>query len=311
LSTSVRLRTTTTIPRPSNPHHPRLAILFSGGLDCTLLAALAHRHLPLEEPIDLLNVAFENPRALKASHKTRAAGGAAVDPYGVPDRRTGIEGVAELRRVCGGREWRFVRIDVPFEEAMGCKERILGLMAPLDTVMDLSIAMAFWFAARGKGVVKDEESGEEREYTSQARVLFSGLGADEQLAGYGRHTARFQKEGWSGLLTEVSLDVGRIAQRNLGRDDRIVADHGKEVRFPFLDESVVTFLSSLPIYIKADPRYRKGIGEKMLLRQYACSEWMGLSRAGVEPKRAVQFGARTAKMVDGGEKGVDRIGASE
>ena len=37
----------------------RLAILFSGGLDCTVLAKLADSCLPLNEPIDLLNVAFE------------------------------------------------------------------------------------------------------------------------------------------------------------------------------------------------------------------------------------------------------------
>ena len=47
------------------------------------------------------------------------------------------------------------------------------------------------------------------------------MGADEQLGGYGRHrTAGYQRAGWEGLLAEVSLDVGRISTRNLGRDDR-------------------------------------------------------------------------------------------
>ena len=35
-----------------------IAILFSGGLDCAVLAALAHRVLPADSAIDLLNVAF-------------------------------------------------------------------------------------------------------------------------------------------------------------------------------------------------------------------------------------------------------------
>lgn len=39
----------------------RLAVLFSGGVDCATLAALAHRFVAPGEPIDLLNVAFERP----------------------------------------------------------------------------------------------------------------------------------------------------------------------------------------------------------------------------------------------------------
>lgn len=38
--------------------HAKLAILFSGGIDSTVLAVLADRILPINEPIDLLNVAF-------------------------------------------------------------------------------------------------------------------------------------------------------------------------------------------------------------------------------------------------------------
>jgi hypothetical protein len=70
-----------------------------------------------------------------------------------------------------------------------------------------------------------------------------------------------------------------------------------------LDERVVSFLSSLPVQLKTDPRYDRAVGDKMLLRLVARK--MGLERASVECKRAVQFGARTAKMELGasGEKG--------
>ncbi len=85
---------------------------------------LNFRNLPLTEPIDLLNVAFENPRVLKGSH---APGSSRKKPtpevteqeppstskrgtYDVPDRLTGLEQLEELRRVCPERTWNFVGI---------------------------------------------------------------------------------------------------------------------------------------------------------------------------------------------------------
>lgn len=112
------------------PHHTaaetgdvRVAILFSGGVDCITLAALAHRHLPPDEPVDLLNVAFDNPRTGTAAFDT-------------PDRRTGHAGLRELQEHCP-RPWRFVEINVPFSEAQEHRQTIIDRMYPLDTVMDL------------------------------------------------------------------------------------------------------------------------------------------------------------------------------
>jgi asparagine synthetase B (glutamine-hydrolysing) len=89
--------------------------------------------------------------------------------------------------------------------------------------------------------------------------LISGLGADEQLGGYSRHSVSFKEKGWSGLLKELQHDVDRICTRNLGRDDRVISDHGKEVRFPFLDEKVVEYLSGLCIDLKMEHGLGKGI----------------------------------------------------
>lgn len=64
LTESLKLRILD-IPDHSNLHQDptaaKVAILFSGGLDCTVLARLAHDMLPSTHSIDLLNVAFENP----------------------------------------------------------------------------------------------------------------------------------------------------------------------------------------------------------------------------------------------------------
>jgi len=278
LSTAVHLRVEN-IPKRTN--HAKVAILFSGGLDCTAIAALLNSLLPIDEPVDLLNVAFENR---KANSK------AIYDYDNVPDRKTGLSSWRQLETVFPNRQWNFVQINVTREEYMQMKPRIVSLMKPLNSIMDLSIAIALWFAARGQGV----------ERTSHARVLLSGLGADEQLGGYSRHAAQFQKNGLSGLLKELEWDLEQLPFRNLGRDDRVISDIGKEIRFPFLDENVIQFLSGLPVQRKMDLRLSRGIGDKMLLRK--CVNSLGLTQTAMEPKRAIQFGAKTAKM-EGNEKG--------
>ncbi|KAG0310901.1 hypothetical protein BGZ99_010490 [Dissophora globulifera] len=320
------------IPRTGLPHEARVGILFSGGLDCLCLAALADRFLPEGEAIDLLNVGFENPRSVKAKaaedalnlkrlkkQNARSSGanqgainqsnivdGSSItsgpnsqssSTFNVPDRITGYESLAELRRIAPGRHWNFVEINVPFEEATAHRAEILERIAPLETVMDLSIAMAFWFASRGIGYLKNNH-GELVPYTSQAKVLLSGLGADEQLGGYSRHKEQFKTASWKGLIESLQLDVDRISTRNLGRDDRIISDHGKEARYPFLCTNVVQFLSSLRVDLKVDLRYPRGVGEKILLRHVA--RQLGFRHASSHWKRAVQFGARTAKMTEGG-----------
>lgn len=186
----------------------------------------------------------------------------------------------------------FCGINIEYSETLKYRKHIMDLICPLTTLMDFSIAMSFWFASRGKGFIN--VNGQKIEYQSKAKVLLSGLGADEQLCGYGRHRTHFKNGSWKGLIEETQLDISRISTRNLGRDDRIISDHGREVRFPYLDEQVMSYLCQLPIHLKADLRYPKGIGEKLLLRHLARK--LNLSNSSKEPKRAIQFGARAAKM---------------
>ncbi|ONK80511.1 uncharacterized protein A4U43_C01F18610 [Asparagus officinalis] len=46
----------------------------------------------------------------------------------------------------------------------------------------------------------------------------------------------------------IASCLSRIWKRNLGRDDRCISDHGKEARFPFLDEDVIKSLLELPLW---------------------------------------------------------------
>lgn len=83
-------------------------------------------YIPLDEPIDLLNVAFENPRKLGSRHNSdlakrkknkkvdaigpQSSNGGRSSTYNVPDRISGLEELEELRRLCPGRQWNFVRM---------------------------------------------------------------------------------------------------------------------------------------------------------------------------------------------------------
>ncbi|CAG11243.1 unnamed protein product, partial [Tetraodon nigroviridis] len=289
----------------------KVAILFSGGLDSMVLAALADRHRPDDEPIDLLNVAFKLQEPKKPKQPARNPGGPpdtpaglrTSSPFDVPDRLTGRAGLRELEQLNRLRRWNFVEIDVTQEELQGMRAQRVGhLVYPLETVLDDSIGCAVWFAARGTGVITQD--GDQKPFVSSAKVVLTGIGADEQLAGYSRHRVRFATSGHQGLIQELAMELGRISSRNLGRDDRVVGDHGKEARFPYLDEEVVSYLNSLPVWEKADLSLPRGVGEKLLLRLAA--RQLGLGPSALLPKRAMQFGCRIAKMEDKRERASDK-----
>ncbi|XP_052005036.1 asparagine synthetase domain-containing protein 1 [Xyrauchen texanus] len=300
---------------PLNHTKADIAILFSGGIDSMILAALADRHIPADKPIDLLNVAFKMqvakvpPKSSKNKDRNNTdktpqpSDQQRLNCFDVPDRITGRAGLLELIKLSPKRKWNFVAINVTQEELKEMRqERICHLVHPLDTVLDDSLGCAVWFAARGIGVIN--EGTEQELYTSEAKVVLTGIGADEQLAGYSRHRVRYKTSGLEGLVKELAMELGRISSRNLGRDDRIIGDHGKEARFPYLDEDVVSFLNGLPVWEKADLSLPRGVGEKLLLRLTAVELGLGLSA--LLPKRAMQFGSRIAKLEDHHEKASDK-----
>ncbi|CAH7683968.1 asparagine synthase-domain-containing protein [Phakopsora pachyrhizi] len=252
----------------------RVAVLFSGGLDCTTLALLAHSHIPPSESIDLLNVAFENTRSISNNHQTKriqkdsekssADNHNSDTTFDVPDCQTGERLWRELSKLTPGRDWRFVRVDVQMAEYLEHKEKIIKLMRPNLTVMDLSIAAALYFAARGI-------------------VLISGLGADKLLGGYSRHRSAFlttslSSNNWERLLDELAMDLERISTRNLGRDDWMMSW----------------------FCLERDHGLGKGLGDNLLLRGLA--HGLRLVESCRLPKQAIQFGAQSAKL-DGNSKG--------
>ncbi|KAI0639221.1 asparagine synthase-domain-containing protein [Trametes polyzona] len=325
LDRSVMLRVRDIPRRKNSDGEARVAVFFSGGIDSTMLAFLADRHVAPDEPIDLLNVAFENPRKIAVKVEGNIGGlpkrekkqklrepldySTVTVNYDVPDRLTGLQEVEELRRLCPNRRWNFLEINVPFEESQNARATVEALMLPSRTVMDLSLAIALYFAARGEGQIRSHPGAEPEPYTSPARVLLNGLGSDELLGGYGRHRTAFKAAGWQAVIDELQLEIDRIPTRNLGRDDRVISFWGKETRHPFLSLSVVNFLAQLPVHFKMDPRLQSGIGEKLLLRLAARK--LGLVEASARKKRAMQFGSHSARMAPGeGDRKGDLLIAS-
>lgn len=94
LEESVKNRVRRTPPRCIyclNKHdicnHAKIAILFSGGIDCSILAALSNKYVDNYDSIDLINVAFER---LSPSPETI---------WDVPDRLSAKKSFAELKNL--------------------------------------------------------------------------------------------------------------------------------------------------------------------------------------------------------------------
>lgn len=125
-------------------NHSLVGILFSGGVDCAVLALLVDKVYDKSRTIDLMNVAFNE-------HNN----------FDSPDRQTGIQTLNELKKICPNRKWRFLEINVPLKELEEMrKQHISDLIYPLQTVLDDSLGCALWFASRGSTT----------NYTSPCRV---------------------------------------------------------------------------------------------------------------------------------------------
>lgn len=337
---SIRQSTIHPLHAIKNNSGAQLGVLFSGGLDCTIISALISENMREPAAIDLITVGFDNPRTnLKASES--------------PDRKLSKKSWFHLAKKYNSDKLniRLIEINVSYKEWLVNRKRVKKLMYPTDTEMDLSIAIAFYFASRCENGTKIElnESGSRVEfceflkdeanfttledgYTSNAKVLFSGLGADELFAGYSRHESIFNDIEEDTTKEEVQLkyqelsesliyDIKAIYIRNLGRDDRVISSWGKELRYPYLDNQLINhvineiepnFKLSYEWQLKTTKKDKVGKRVKAFVRKWILRELaqsMGLEFVKDEMKRAIQFGAKSAKLEIGQSraKGTDQL----
>ncbi|OQR80208.1 asparagine synthetase domain-containing protein 1-like [Tropilaelaps mercedesae] len=258
-----------------------VGILFSGGIDSTVIAAIALRSFP-DVAFELINVAFEH----------RDSQG--QPSFNTPDRRTSIEAFKELEALDGVEisKARLLCVDVSYVELQRARAglHVSRLIHPMNTVLDDSLGFALWFAARGHGY----DYKTTKRYENRSKVLLLGMGADEQLGGYSHHAASFKDCSWSSLGNCIAMDMDRISCRNLGRDDRVLADLGKESRAPFLDEDLVSFLNGLPLDAKMGLNQPRNVGDKLILRLLAYK--INLRETAQRAKKALQFGSKIAHV---------------
>lgn len=299
-----------TIERIPECDHSKVAVAFSGGIDSTMLALALHKVLNKSETIDLITVAFKDES---------------------PDRLSVGEAFKELRQLCPNRNWRLVICDISLPELQSERNKIIRhLILPCNTVVDDGLGCGCWFISRAQGRSLDSSIDDRaleslfKEflkydahynpdmsrpnkiniiYESPATMLFAGMGIDEQLGGYTSHRAAWSSGGTRGVLDEIAFQMRRIPTRNLGRDDRTLSHHGRDIKLPFLDYHFVSFLNETPVSLKMSLSERPEFGPKKLLRRLA-QRW-GLTGTSSRVKRALQFGTRIASLEDSSEKGGD------
>jgi len=121
----------------------RFGVLFSGGIDSVVLAALLHLSLDdAAEPIDLINVCFSDgpvdpaPTPPQLTEPPTHLHG--HEPP-APDRLAAIAALLELRQQYPTRPFRLVHVDVPAADRHDLEAHVMPLVYPCNTLMDLNI----------------------------------------------------------------------------------------------------------------------------------------------------------------------------
>lgn len=155
--------------------------------------------------------------------------------------------------------------EVPLEETESMLKTVIRLVEDTE-VPKVGVGLTMFaacLAAREDGV----------------RIMLSGSGADELLAGYNRHKSS------DNANEQCYMDIMDIYQRNTYRDDVVSMHNGIELRFPYLALEVVDFCLKVPAKYKIQNETNK-----MILRDIG--KKIGISEdISMRRKKAAQYGS--------------------
>lgn len=131
LLTNAVSKRTQNIPFNVSQQHDAVLVMFSGGLDSTILASIICTVLDTDYRVDLVNVSFDA--------KTSA------------DRITAILSFYELLQHHPEKKLRLICADYNIQQVLVYEKDLLALLQPKTSHMDFNIGCALYYASKGEG----------------------------------------------------------------------------------------------------------------------------------------------------------------
>ena len=125
-------------------------------------------------------------------------------------------------------------------------------------------------------------------------ILLAGQGADELFGGYQKYLTIFDNLGSDAVEQQMFYDVENSYENNFQRDNQVSSYYNIELRFPFIDTSVIDFALRLPLRFKINSPQDKM--RKIILRNVAKN--LGIpTLIADKPKKAIQYTTGVTKAL--------------
>ncbi len=245
----------------NNIPEEKFGILFSGGVDSTLIAQVCK----------LLN--SENSKGLGNSKNFQNKNKANFICYTSALKEKGLSPAEDLiyaKKAAKKFKFKLKVKTINLDETEKYIKKILKILKE-PNVVKVGVALPFYIAYE---IAKKDK----------IKVMFSGLGSEELFAGYERHlkAKNINKECFNGLLNMYERDISR---------DLAVAKALKiTLRVPYLEKELIEYSLKIPAKYKLTKDKNK-----LILREVAAR--LGLKEFAWRKKRAAQYGSKFDRAI--------------